>query len=281
MGRLAPTPSGHLHLGNVTAFAAAWLSVRSAGGRLLLRLEDLDQGRARTEVETSQRDDLVWLGLNWDEEVLRQSSRSYDAALPKLNTLTYRCTCSRALLQAARGRCSCDGAGHTTGALRLRLPHGSVTFTDRRWGPQAVALDGQPDPILVRADGVVGYTLAVVVDDLADGVTEVVRGADLLEATAAQIVLWQALGDRLPTWLHSPLILGADGRKLSKSHASLEVRSLRAAGWTPGHVWDLVLPWLGLSGCDLVDAVGRWSPTASPLGPLTCPLTSAEPPRPR
>ncbi len=281
VGRLAPTPSGHLHLGNVTAFAAAWLSARSAGGRLLLRFEDLDQGRARTEVEASQRSDLVWLGLHWDDEVLRQSCRSYEAACSALTSVTYRCTCSRASLQAAGGRCTCDGAGHPTGALRLRLPTGSVTFVDRRWGPQTVALDDQPDPILVRADGVVGYTLAVVADDLADGVTEVVRGADLLEATAAQIVLWRALGDRQPSWLHTPLILGADGRKLSKSHASLEVRALRAAGWTPGQVWELVLPWLGLTGYDVAEAVRQWSPAAGPLGPLTCSLTSAEPPRPR
>lgn len=282
VGRLAPTPSGHLHLGNVTAFTAAWLSARSDGGRLLLRFEDLDLGRARPDVEASQRADLAWLGLDVDAEVVRQSARSYADALLRLADHTYRCTCSRAALRASEGRCACGHRGETHGAIRLRLPARTVRFVDRRWGPWSVDLANQADPVLVRADGFVGYTLAVVADDVADGVTEVVRGADLLDATGVQMLLWELLADRTPTWLHTPLVLGPDGRKLSKSHGSTEVRALRAAGWTAADVLGRVLPWLGLPGVtSLRDAVSRWRPDQGPLGPVTVDLTSGSAPPPR
>jgi glutamyl/glutaminyl-tRNA synthetase len=287
-GRLAPTPSGHLHLGNVTAFTAAWLSARVASGRLLLRFEDLDLPRARPDVEESQRHDLAWLGLGTDAETTRQSERTYDDALACLAPLTYRCTCTRAAVRAAGGRYpgTCRSAGHTTGALRLRLPDAVVRVHDRRLGDLHVDLRALGDPVLVRADGVVGYTLAVVVDDIRDGIDEVVRGADLAEQAAVHEVLWRALAGRVPTWLHAPLVLGPDGRKLSKSHGATELRALQAAGWTPDDVRAVVLPWLGLPGhLDLDEAARRFDPTAGPRGPvvLPAPLTPpvAAPPPPR
>ncbi len=271
VGRLAPTPSGHLHLGNVTAFAAAWLSVRSAGGRLLLRMEDIDTVRARAYVEDGIREDLRWLGLSWDAEVPRQSVRDYRLAIEALRPHTYRCTCTRAQIKAAGGRYpgTCRDAGHVEGALRLRLPDGPVHFVDRRFGPRDVDPNLFGDPVLVRSDGLVSYNLAVVADDLTDGVTEVVRGADLLDFTAVQLHLWRWLGEREPTWLHAPLVLGPDGAKLSKSHGSTEVRALREAGWDPARVWRTVLPWLGLEPVGAIgDAVARFDAGVGARGPV-------------
>jgi glutamyl/glutaminyl-tRNA synthetase len=268
-GRLAPTPSGRLHLGNAAAFGAAWLSARAAGGTLLLRVEDIDTERSRPELIDALRADLAWLGLTWDREVPAQSTRDYAAALRQLAQVTYRCTCTRAMIQAAGGVYpgTCRDAGHTEGAVRLRLPSGVARFVDRRVGPVEVDLATLGDPVLVRRDGLVGYNLAVVVDDVRDGVDEVVRGADLLEHTAVQLSLWQALGAAPPTWLHAPLILGADGRKLGKSHGSLEIAALRAAGWSPADVWRVVLPWLGMPGHDQLDAAA-FNATAVRLGPI-------------
>jgi glutamyl/glutaminyl-tRNA synthetase len=256
-GRLAPTPSGHLHLGNALAFGAAWLSARAAGGRLLLRIEDLDRGRAREEVAEGQKRDLRWLGIDWDEEVAPQSKRTYSTGgIP-----TYRCDCTRARRLA--GECGCRDAGKTSGAWRFRTPPGEVRFVDRACGLQTFR--PEEDPILVREDGEAAYPLAVVVDDLRDGVTEVVRGADLLEATATQIRLYEALGAAPPTYLHVPLLIGADGKKLSKSHGSTEIRALRAAGWTPRRVWENLLPVLGIAPVHL--HAGRLDPDRIVMGP--------------
>lgn len=271
VGRLAPTPSGLLHLGNVCAFAAAWLSSRVGGGRLLLRIEDVDRRRARHAVERAIRDDLLWLGLAWDHETAPQSQRSYDRAIETLAAQTYRCTCTRATLAGTGGRYpgTCRGRGHTTGAIRFAVPHGPVSFVDRRWGPRTIDPARLGDPVLVRSDGLVAYTLAVVADDISDGVTEVVRGSDLLEFTAVQIRLHEALGASPPTWLHGPIILGADGRKLSKSHGSAHVGAMREAGASPADVWAMVLPWLGLPPLSSLDlAIPLWRPDMSALGPI-------------
>jgi glutamyl/glutaminyl-tRNA synthetase len=271
-GRLAPTPSGRLHLGNVCAFAGAWLSARSGGARLRLRIEDVDGPRARAATVAGLREDLAWLGLDWDDEVAAQSTRDYSPWLDRLAGSTYYCRCTRALVQAAGGIYpgTCRDRGHTEGAVRLRLPDRTIRFVDRARGPQEVALETLSDPLLRRRDGVFAYPLAVVADDIADGVTEVVRGADLLEQSAVQMVLWDAFGARPPSWLHAPLILGADGRKLSKSHQSSHIGDLRAAGWRPRDVWRVVLPWLGLDGHDTAaDAVRHFDPSRVPAGPFT------------
>lgn len=248
-GRLAPTPSGHLHLGNALAFGAAWISVRNpsrgqdAGGRLLLRIEDLDRGRAREDIAESQRADLRWLGIEWDEEVTPQSQRSY--TLEGLDT--YQCGCSRAtrLSWGCRCRFLPAGARVNGGGWRFRTPEGHVHIEDRARG--GLELPPGDDPILMRANGEAAYPLAVVVDDARDGVTEVVRGADLLDATAVQVRLHEALSLPIPEYLHVPLILGKDGRKLSKSHGSTELRALRAAGWTAEQIWAMLLPLIGAS----------------------------------
>jgi glutamyl-tRNA synthetase len=239
-GRLAPTPSGHLHLGNALAFGAAWLSARSQGGRLLLRLEDLDRGRARPDIAEAQRADLRWLGLDWDDEVAAQSTRTY----PLTGVPTFRCPCTRQSRQYLV--CMCRSKEHDRGAWRFNTPRAEVRFVDRAAGPQCFR--PEDDPVLMRADGEAAYPLAVVLDDHRDGVTEVVRGGDLLPATATQLCLYGALNLDPPTWLHVAVLLGPDGRKLSKSHGSTELRTLRAAGWTPARVWRALGPLLGVTG---------------------------------
>ena len=248
-GRLAPTPSGRLHLGNVCAAGAAWLSVRQRGGRLLLRIEDVDAGRARRDVADAIRDDLAWLGLTCDAETAPQSARDYAPALTRLAAHTYRCACTRADSRHAGGACvgDCRRRGLDTGAVRFALPSGIERIVDRARGAADVDLATLADPVLQRRDGCYTYTLAVVADDIADGVTEVARGADLADQSAVQAVLWRALGAEPPAWLHAPLILGGDGKKLSKSHHAAAVGDLRALGWSAGDVWRTVLPWLGLA----------------------------------
>lgn len=268
VGRLAPTPSGRLHLGNALAFGTAWLSVRAAGGRLLLRIEDVDRQRARPVVEAAIRDDLRWLGLGWDAETPPQRDRRYGPWLDALSGQTYRCRCTRRELAARR--CPCAEAGHADGAVRFRVPPGPIDVVDRRFGVRRVEPATFDDPVLQARDGACTYTLAVVVDDLSDGVTEVVRGADLLEFSAVQIQLWRAFDATPPTFLHAPLLLGPDGKKLSKSHGSTEISALRAAGSTPHDVWRRILPYIGLEGYDHVEqAVGAFRPTGGGLGPFT------------
>ena len=245
-GRLAPTPSGHLHLGNALAFGAAWLSVRAVQGELLLRLEDLDQGRSRRDIADGQRRDLEWLGLHWDREVPAQSTRSYRTeGLP-----TYRCDCSRKRRLA--GVCSHRDTPSVTGAVRLRSKQELIHFLDRAQGPQSFVPD--QDAVLLRRGGEPGYPLAVVLDDYLGGVTQVVRGGDLLEPTAVQVEIYQYLGWAQPSWLHVPLLLGPDGRKLSKSHGSTEIRALRDAGVTQEQIWAALLPLLGCQGQGLAGA---------------------------
>jgi glutamyl/glutaminyl-tRNA synthetase len=165
---------------------------------------------------------------------------------------------------------TCRDAGHVEGAIRLRLPEGIVPIVDRRFGPRDVDPATFGDPVLRRRDGVFTYPLAVVADDIADGVTEVVRGADLLEYTGVQIRLWRMFGARPPTYLHTPVLLGRDGRKLSKSHKSTEVASLRAAGVTPAVIWGRLLPLLGIGGIDTIAAaVASFRPAGGVLGPVT------------
>lgn len=275
VGRLAPTPSGLLHLGNVCAFAGAWLSARAAGGRLLLRIEDVDRERSRLDVEDALREDLAWLGLTYDAETSRQSGRDYAPALHRLESRLYRCQCTRAQRAAplppgagCQGRCVERAYGD--GAIRFRLEPGLVHFEDRRWGTQTADASLFGDPILVRRDGLISYNLAVVADDIDDGVNDVVRGSDLLEYTAVQVQLWQALGARAPRWLHTPLVLGADGRKLSKSHGSAHVGAMRDTGASPRDVWRVVLPWLGAPvAASLEEALAGWDPAAGPRGPVT------------
>ena len=279
VGRLAPTPSGRLHLGNVCAAGAAWLSVRQGGGRLRLRIEDVDAGRARREIAEAIRADLAWLGLTCDDETPPQSQRDYAPALARLAPHTYRCACTRAASREAGGACiaGCRTRGLVEGAVRFALPRGIETIVDRARGRTDVDLATLPDPVLQRRDGCCTYTLAVVADDIADGVTEVARGADLADQSAVQAVLWRALGADPPAWLHAPLILGGDGKKLSKSHHAAAVGDLRELGWSAADVWRVVLPWLGLTPpttatdgrAVLQHALAAFDAARIPRGPFT------------
>ncbi|MBQ5972817.1 MAG: tRNA glutamyl-Q(34) synthetase GluQRS [Oscillospiraceae bacterium] len=249
VGRLAPSPSGRMHPGNAAAFLTAWLSARSRGGRVLLRIEDLDPVRCTPEWAELIRQDLTWLGLTWDEEMTPQRFRSpfYEEKLALLRSrgLVYPCWCTRGTLNAARAPHAGDGhwiypgtclrltpeqraAKTAPPSVRLRVPDEEIAFTDRLFGPQRENLARDcGDFVLKKADGTFAYQLAVVADDVDGGVTEVVRGRDLLGSTARQIYLTRLLGGREASYLHVPMLLGPGGRKLSKRDLDLDMGELR------------------------------------------------------
>lgn len=245
VGRFAPSPSGRMHLGNLFTALTAWLSVRAQGGRLLLRIEDLDPERSRTEYADALRDDLLWLGLDWDEEMPQQSTRAaiyarYFAQLP-----TYPCYCTRNELHAASAPHASDGrllyagtcrnlteeqraAQTRTPAWRVCVPNREIAFTDGVFGAQRERLREEcGDFIVRRSDGVYAYQLAVVCDDALGGVTEVVRGCDLLDSTPRQLWLYETLGFAAPRFYHLPLLTAPDGRRLSKRDLDLDMAHLR------------------------------------------------------
>lgn len=259
VGRLAPSPTGLLHLGHARSFLLAWCHTRSRGGRVLLRFDDLDGERARSEFEDAALRDLEWLGLDWDGAVTRQSQHGerFAAALHVLSErgLCYPCVCSRRDVQEAiaaphQGQAearypgTCKGrfqslaqAQTETGkpaSLRFAVPEAPVHFQDLLCGPQSVDVAGQVgDFIVARRDGSAAYQLAVVVDDAAQGVTEVVRGMDLLDSTARQWLLQRALGLLQPSWAHLPLVLDHSGRRLAKRSDDLSLQFLRESGVDP------------------------------------------------
>jgi glutamyl-Q tRNA(Asp) synthetase len=230
-GRFAPSPTGDLHFGSLLAAFGSWLRARQAGGRWLVRVEDLDPPREVAGAARRQLDTLAAFGFVSDEEVLWQSRRGaiYQVALDRLlqQGLAFHCHCSRTDLAAMGGvhRACVARVPRSDPAVRLRVPDGSVVgFDDAIRGrvEQDVAHE-VGDFVLRRADGYWAYQLAVVVDDAAQRISEIVRGADLLDSTPRQILLQRALGLRTPAYAHLPLVLGADGRKLSKSDAALPV----------------------------------------------------------
>lgn len=258
-GRFAPSPSGRMHLGNLLCSLLAWLSARQAGGRVVLRIEDLDAERCPRRWADQLEEDLAWLGLAWDEGgsaggphgPYYQSRRTalYQHALAQLQArgLLYPCFCSRAQLHAASAPHRGDGQvvypGTCRGltsqqraqralarppALRLQVPDETFAFVDGHMGPYAEnLLRDCGDFILRRSDGVFAYQLAVVVDDAAMGVTQVVRGADLLPSTPRQLYLYQLLGLPAPKFYHLPLLLAPDGRRLSKRDGDMSLEQLR------------------------------------------------------
>lgn len=226
-GRFAPTPSGPLHFGSLIAAVGSYLQARSRGGQWLLRMEDLDQPRVRPEAAESILRSLERLGLNWDETVVYQSARAevYRETLHELQQrgLVYPCACTRAELPSGQpypGTCR-NGLrrGKRGRSLRLRVPAGSRGFQDGIQGAfeQDVAAS-VGDFIVRRADGIVAYHLAVVVDDAWQRITEVVRGSDLLDSTPRQIHIQQQLGYATPSYAHLPVAVAGDGRKLSKQN---------------------------------------------------------------
>ena len=258
-GRFAPSPSGRLHLGNLACSLLAWLSARSQGGRIVLRIEDLDAERCPRKYADALEEDLRWLGLVWDEGGSSGGSHGpyyqsecaaiYTESYHKLEAqgLVYPCFCSRAQLHAASAPHTSDGnviyPGTCRGltaeqiaekrkkkapAYRLMVPDEDITFTDGCMGPHTEnLLRDCGDFYLRRADGVFAYQLAVVVDDARMGVTEVVRGADLLDSTPRQLYLYYLLGLTPPVFYHFPLLLTAEGRRLSKRDGAVGLDSLQ------------------------------------------------------
>ncbi len=262
-GRFAPSPTGRMHLGNVYAAVQSWLSARRRGGEWIVRIEDIDAQRSRSEYADQILSDLEWLGLGWDGPVEFQSRRSefYSAALDRLAAggHIYGCTCSRADIMAASaphqsdgriiygGRCRPEGmprrvempAGRHS--VRVWVPDREITFVDRNFGPQSInlALDCG-DFVVRRADGGWAYQLAVTVDDALQGITEVVRGEDLLLSAAQQIYLFELLGFVAPEYAHIPLLRNETGQRLAKRDRSANLEVLRPR-LEPENVMQMVL----------------------------------------
>ena len=262
-GRFAPTPSGQFHLGNAFAALVAWLQVRQAGGTFVMRVEDIDKQRSKVAFREQQFDDLRWLGLNWDEgpdsggphAPYLQSLRDplYEEALMKLegDGLLYPCYCSRAeLAQIASAPHGLSSEGPTypgwcrqlseqerakrarvkRPSLRFRMPDSPVDFTDGIYGDMFYKGEALGDFVVKRADGMYSYQLAVTVDDAAMGITDVVRGADLLDSTPRQLALYEKLDLQAPRFAHVPLLGDAGGERFSKREKSLALQRFRERG---------------------------------------------------
>jgi glutamyl-tRNA synthetase len=269
VGRYAPSPSGGLHLGNARTALLAWLHVRSQGGRFLMRIEDLDRARSAPGAAQGMLADLRWLGLDWDEGpdvggphgAYVQSERSplYEAAIERLTTkgLLFECFCSRTEVAASAphgpgddgprypGTCRELAASVAAakrkegraGALRFKVPPGVVVFADGLRGEVRLDIStAVGDFVVRRADGVFAYQLAVAVDDALMGVTDVLRGEDLLTSTPRQIQLLRALELQVPHYTHVPLVLGTDGKRLCKRGGDLTLGALRAKGVAPERI---------------------------------------------
>jgi glutamyl/glutaminyl-tRNA synthetase len=299
-GRLAPSPTGYLHVGHARTFWTAWQRARDAGGALVMRLEDLDPERSKSSYAEAAYDDLRWLGIRWQEGPDKGGpcapyvqSRRRSVYLAAWRTLLRRgflfpCRCSRkdlaSALCAPHERATAQGHGAASGGKldieddepiypgtcrrsignppqlpgptghqndtpegfnwRFRVPDGeAVEFVDRNLGPQRfVAGEDFGDFVVWRRDDVPSYQLACVADDAAMGISEVVRGADLLKSTARQILLNHALGYRDPDWFHCRLVVDHNGRRLAKRHDALSLRSLRRRGLTPMNILSAELP---------------------------------------
>lgn len=298
-GRFAPSPTGELHVGNLRTALVAWLAARSQGAGFIVRMEDLDRVTSSIEHEQRQLADLAAIGLDWDGEVVRQSERfdRYREAIVKLESmgLVYPCYCTRrdirreieAAASAPHGALPADGypgtcrdltstaraareAAGRPPALRLRTQHQQVEFVDVVVGVHRGPVD---DVVLQRGDGVPAYNLAVVVDDAAQGVNQVVRGDDLLSSTPRQVLLQQLLGLPTPEYLHVPLVLGTDGERLAKRHGAVTLVQLADRGVSVADVvaWmatslDIAAPTERIGVLDLLD---RFDPTTLSRLPVT------------
>jgi len=302
-GRFAPSPTGDVHLGTARTALAAWLAARAAGGAYVMRIEDLDGPRTIPGAEERILDDLRWLGLDWDEgpdvggahAPYRQSLRlaRYDAAVEQLlaDGRAFRCWCSRAEVAraAAAPHGPADDGPRYPGtcrvratppprdrrpSVRLRVDPELVEFVDGVHGPyreDVAAAIG--DFVIRRADGIPAYQLAVVVDDAAMGMTDVVRGDDLIGSTARQLLLYRALGALAPRFAHVPLVLGPDGARLSKRHGAIGIRALAERGRSSAEVVGLLASTLGLvpdgTACTPRDLVAGFSLARITRAPTT------------
>ncbi|MFQ6575149.1 tRNA glutamyl-Q(34) synthetase GluQRS [Pseudomonas sp. UM16] len=278
IGRFAPTPSGFLHFGSLVAALASWLDARAVGGQWLLRMEDIDPPREAPGAQAAILHTLESYGLEWDGEVVYQSQRheAYAEVVERLfrQGLAYACTCSRKQLESYHGVYPglCRNAGHSCegAAIRLRVPELVYHFNDRVQGHFEQHLGREVgDFVIRRRDGLYAYQLAVVLDDAWQGVTDIVRGADLLDNTPRQLYLQELLGLAQPRYLHVPLIVQPDGHKLGKSYRSpplatdqatpLLLRALRALGQATESSMEQ-----GTPAEVLVHAALHWKPAALP-----------------
>lgn len=268
--RLAPSPTGALHLGNVRTFLLNWAAARQGGWRIVLRLEDLDGPRVKPEASAQAIDILAWLGMDWDGEPIYQSHdlSPYEHALATLDRkgLTYRCPAMRRQIEAAASAPHADEheqrypglyrppdappiPDDAETAVRLIVPDGPISFIDEAHGPQRVDVQQQVGDFIVQTKaGLPAYQLAVVVDDARQGVSDVIRGDDLLRSTARQVLLYDMLDlGPLPRYRHTPLVLGPDGHRLAKRHGDTRAAAYRDRGVTPERVVGLVAWWSGLT----------------------------------
>jgi glutamyl-tRNA synthetase len=294
-GRLAPSPTGGLHVGHARTFLIAWLAARASGGRIVLRIEDIDATRVRQGATEAAIDDLRWLGLDWDAGPYVQSERlgAYREALERLKEreLVYPCSCTRAEIARAAsaphavdegptypGTCSGRSASDATQlgdrhfAWRFRVPAGPVAWDDLFRGP--LALDPKQiggDFLVARSPFMPSYQLAVVVDDLAMGADQVIRGDDLIPSTPRQILLARAFGGTPPAYGHVPLVVGPDGKRLAKRDGSIKLGTLREEGVDPRRLVGWVARSCGWSAMIEPswprDWVGRFHTASIPSSP--------------
>ena len=261
VGRLAPSPTGSLHLGNARTFLWAWLSARAQGGRVLLRIEDLDTPRVKPGAVEAIEEDLHWLGLDWDGPVEVQSRRRdhYVKVFERMKPSIYPCGCTRADLAAAAsapnegdselrypGTCR-NRAPDKVVAWRLKVAPGTVAFDDRLSGRHEIDVAATVgDFVVAKSPEQPAYQLDVAADDIDQGVTEVVRGDDLIPSTARQLLVYRALGAEPPAYGHAPLVVGTDGKRLAKRHGESRIAALRRSGVPAGRVVATLARWSGL-----------------------------------
>jgi glutamyl-tRNA synthetase len=286
--RLAPSPTGALHLGNARTFLANWLLARQRGWKIILRIEDLDGPRIKRGADREAIKDLKWLGIDWDEGPIYQSTRreAYSNAVKRLLAAgkAYPCICTRREVDRAAsaphaedgaavypGTCrgkfeSVEAAHHASGrtpTIRFNVDDEVIEFVDELRGRQRFEMSRLGDFVIEKADGTPAYQLAVVVDDADMGVTEIVRGNDLMDSTPRQIMLYRALGmsDRIPRYYHLPLVVGPDDRRLAKRHGDTRLSHYREAGVPASRVLELLARWMNIDftgAKSASDLIGRY-----------------------
>jgi glutamyl-tRNA synthetase len=273
-GRFAPSPTGDLHLGNLRTALLAWLFARKAGGRFLIRMEDLDTGRVRERFYDRQLADLAAIGIDWDGPVVRQAERTalYEDALARLDT--YPCWCTRAEIREAASAPHGDlpeGAYPGTCRDRTSAPPDRPAALRLRVDEEA----GVDDFVLRRGDGAFAYNLAVVVDDAEQGVDQVVRGRDLADSTPRQLLLMRLLGLPEPRYHHVPLVLGPDGARLAKRHGAV---TLAERAESPAEVRSLLARTLGLNGSTPRELLEQFDPSTLPTADCRLPTPQSSGP---